>query len=220
MIEKSKVIFALDFSSYEDARYYIDLLTPIITFYKVGLELFLSTKERIIDYLKDKGLGVFLDLKLYDIPNTIKKAIRIISRMEVDFTTIHSDRDVMLSAMEGKEGNITKILAVSLLTSKGDSISDIYSFMKEKIISIKECNVDGIVLSGLDLKIVREFAPSLIKVVPGIRKEINSYDQKRVVSPRYAIKNDANYIVVGREITQSSNPLNKAKEILKDIEEI
>ncbi len=218
---KDKIIFALDFSSYKEAKYFIDLLHPEINFYKVGLQLFLATGEKIIDYLKYKGAKIFLDLKLYDIPNTVKRAIKVISKMNIDYTTVHSDRDVMLAAMEGKEDSNLKILAVSILTSK--TIEDEEKFtelIKEKFLLIKECNVDGIILSGLELKLANEIVPSLIKVVPGIRKEIKNYDQKRVVSPRYAIENGANHIVIGREIYESKDPLKKAKEIIEEIKEL
>jgi orotidine-5'-phosphate decarboxylase len=218
---KDKIIFALDFSSYKEAKYFIDLLHPEINFYKVGLQLFLATGEKIIDYLKYKGAKIFLDLKLYDIPNTVKRAIKVISKMDIDYTTVHSDRDVMLAAMEGKEDSNLKILAVSILTSK--TIEDEERFtelIKEKFLLIKECNVDGIILSGLELKLANEIVPSLIKVVPGIRKEIKNYDQKRVVSPRYAIENGANHIVIGREIYESKDPLKKAKEIIEEIKEL
>jgi len=218
---KDKIIFALDFSSYKEAKYFIDLLHPEINFYKVGLQLFLATGEKIIDYLKYKGAKIFLDLKLYDIPNTVKRAIKVISKMNIDYTTVHSDRDVMLAAMEGKEDSNLKILAVSILTSK--TIEDEERFtelIKEKFLLIKECNVDGIILSGLELKLANEIVPSLIKVVPGIRKEIKNYDQKRVVSPRYAIENGANHIVIGREIYESKDPLKKAKEIIEEIKEL
>ena len=182
-------------------------LDPQKCIVKVGLQLFISEGPKVLDFLSQRGFEIFLDLKLHDIPNTVRKAVEEISQYNVKLTTIHlqGGRDMIQAANQVKGD--TKILGVSLLTSLDDSDTrELYNNDFEKqfnnLINLaKETKVDGIVCSSQELELITD--PSLIKVVPGIRNQESSDDQKRVMTSSEAYSNGADYIVVGRPITQA-----------------
>ena len=204
-----KLIVALDFSNSEEVSQIINFLNPEKCILKVGLQLYLAEGESILDLLTNKGFEIFLDLKLHDIPNTVNKAVEEIAKFNILMTTIHLQGGAeMIEAAKSAAGN-TKILGVSLLTSLdetdtsvlyGNSFDDQFT----KLIALaKSSSVDGIVCSPKELISLHDL--NKIKVVPGIRNAQTNDDQKRTMTSQEAYAQGANYIVVGRPITQANN---------------
>ena len=208
-MSNKRLIIALDFKNIDEMSHFISNLDPQKCIVKVGLQLFISEGPKVLDFLSHRGFEIFLDLKLHDIPNTVRKSVEEISQFNVKLTTIHlqGGRDMIQAANEAK-GNI-KILGVSLLTSLDDSDTrELYNndFNKQfdNLINLAmETKIDGIVCSSQELELIKD--SSLIKVVPGIRNQDSSDDQKRVMASGEAYSNGADYIVVGRPITQAKD---------------
>ena len=206
-MSNKRLIIALDFKNIVEMSHFISSLDPQKCIVKVGLQLFISEGPKVLDFLSQRGFEIFLDLKLHDIPNTVRKSVEEISQYNVKLTTIHlqGGRDMIQAANQVKGD--TKILGVSLLTSLVDSDTrELYNNDFEKqfnnLINLAtETKVDGIVCSSQELELISD--PSLIKVVPGIRNQESSDDQKRVMTSSEAYSNGADYIVVGRPITQA-----------------
>jgi len=206
-MSNKRLIIALDFKNIDEMSHFISNLDPQKCIVKVGLQLFISEGPKVLDFLSQRGFEIFLDLKLHDIPNTVRKSVEEISQYNVKLTTIHlqGGRDMIQAANQVKGD--TKILGVSLLTSLDDSDTrELYNNDFEKqfnnLINLAtETKVDGIVCSSQELELITD--PSLIKVVPGIRNQESSDDQKRVMTSSEAYFNGADYIVVGRPITQA-----------------
>ena len=206
-MSNKRLIIALDFKNIDEMSHFISSLDRQKCIVKVGLQLFISEGPKVLDFLSQRGFEIFLDLKLHDIPNTVRKAVEEISQYNVKLTTIHlqGGRDMIQAANQVKGD--TKILGVSLLTSLDDSDTrELYNNDLEKqfnnLINLAtETKVDGIVCSSQELELITD--PSLIKVVPGIRNQESSDDQKRVMTSSEAYSNGADYIVVGRPITQA-----------------
>ena len=208
-MSQKKLIIALDFANLDEVKKIIEYIDPEQSIVKVGLQLYTSEGKRVLDYLTEKGFEIFLDLKLHDIPNTVNRTVKEISNFNVAMTTIHlqGGRDMIEAALESSSK--TKIIGVSVLTSlndkdmneiHGSSFNDQFERLMKLADSTK---IDGIVCSPQELKQLKEF--SRIKVVPGIRNELTSDDQKRTMSSKEAYENGADFIVVGRPITQSDN---------------
>ena len=204
-----KLIVALDFSNSEEVSQIINFLNPEKCILKVGLQLYLAEGESILDLLTNKGFEIFLDLKLHDIPNTVNKAVEEIAQFNILMTTIHLQGGAeMIEAAKSAAGN-TKILGVSLLTSLDETdTSELYgnSFDDQfaKLITLaKSSSVDGIVCSPKELISLHDL--NKIKVVPGIRNTHTNDDQKRTMTSQEAYAQGADYIVVGRPITQANN---------------
>ena len=188
------IIVALDVESADQARAIVNSLGDAASFYKVGLELVASAGPDFVRELKSRGHRVFLDLKLYDIGETVRRAVALIARSGADFLTIHSTRQVVRAAVEGRGDTHLKLLAVTVLTSVDDA-------------DLIEDGADGLICSALDLKQVRAIAPNAILVTPGVRSAgARANDQKRVATPAEAILNGANYLVIGRQITRAPDP--------------
>ena len=215
-MSNKRLIIALDFKNIDEMSHFISNLDPQKCIVKVGLQLFISEGPKVLDFLSQNGFEIFLDLKLHDIPNTVRKSVEEISQYNVKLTTIHlqGGRDMIRAANEAK-GN-TKILGVSLLTSLNDSDTrELYNndFKKQfdKLINLAmETKIDGVVCSSHELELIKDSL--LIKVVPGIRNQDSSDDQKRVMTSCEAYSNGADYIVVGRPITQAK----QIEEAIKD----
>ena len=204
-----KLIVALDFSNSEEVSQIINFLNPDKCIPKVGLQLYLAEGESILDLLTNKGFEIFLDLKLHDIPNTVNKAVKEIAQFNILMTTIHLQGGAeMIEAAKSAAGN-TKILGVSLLTSLDENdTSELYgnSFDDQftKLITLAQSSsVDGIVCSPKELISLHDL--NKIKVVPGIRNAQTNDDQKRTMTSQEAYAQGADYIVVGRPITQANN---------------
>lgn len=232
---KDKLIVAIDTDDFDKAKELIDQLEDSADIFKVGLEQYVATKGKTVDYLKEKGKKIFLDLKFHDIPNTMKSAVRAAVRDNVWLMTIHvSDLEGMrqcalVANEEAKRLNIEKpiIVGVTVLTSlSNEDLQDIGCNMTTEELAIKraklakESGIDGVVCSAKEVdKIVKACGKDFVTVCPGIRPAASSAgDQKRVVTPAQAIKNGAQYLVVGRPITQSENPKQSAIDIAKEIE--
>ncbi|WP_419726018.1 orotidine-5'-phosphate decarboxylase [Terrisporobacter petrolearius] len=232
---KDKLIVAIDTDDFDKAKELIDQLEDSVDIFKVGLEQYVATKGKTVEYLKEKGKKIFLDLKFHDIPNTMKSAVRAAVRDNVWLMTIHvSDLEGMrqcalVANEEAKRLNIEKpiIVGVTVLTSlSNEDLQDIGCNMTTEELAIKraklakESGIDGVVCSAKEVdKIVKACGKDFVTVCPGIRPAASSAgDQKRVVTPAQAIKNGAQYLVVGRPITQSENPKQSAIDIAKEIE--
>ena len=208
-MSSKRLIVALDFKNFDEISEFVARLDPNSCVVKVGLQLFISEGNKVLDFLSSKGFEIFLDLKLHDIPNTVNKAIVEIAKFNVLMTTIHLQGGMeMIAAANQAKGN-TKILGVSLLTSLDESDTQMlynnnFNSQFNNLINVAEkSEVDGIVCSSKELSLLSE--SNLIKVVPGIRNQNLLDDQKRVMTSKEAYENGANFIVVGRPITQSKN---------------
>jgi len=229
-----KLIVALDRPNFLSAKILIDELGDLVNFYKIGLELMASGEYfAVIEYLKNKNKKIFADLKLYDISQTVGKAVANLAKHQIDLLTIHSaSRDIMARANENK-GSM-KIIAVSVLTNLNNNDLNEMGFDKnlslldlvEKKTSLAlNCGLDGIVASAHEAKIMRaKFGKDFLIITPGIREknyqqEILNDDQKRVADVEFAIQSGSSYLVIGRPITASENIRESAKKFINLINE-
>ncbi len=221
---RERLIFALDVPSLEEARALIGRLGDSVGFYKLGLEVFLSGHYfELMAELKDQGKKVFADLKLFDIPATVAAAVRQLAKHDVNFCTVHGN-DGMLKAAADAKGDM-QILAVTALTSLDQGDLDDLGFQcdaRTLVLSRARralaLGCDGVVSSGLEVGVLREHAePRLITVCPGIRPIHNDDDQQRVMTPYQAIRDGADYLVVGRPIRTASDPAAAAESIQSEI---
>ena len=203
-----KLIVALDFSKAEEVAQITSLLDPQKCVLKVGLQLYVAEGQTILKQLTDQGFEIFLDLKLHDIPNTVHKAVAEIAQFNVLMTTIHLQGGAeMIEAAKSAAGS-TKILGVSLLTSLDEKdtlelYGNAFESQFNKLMTVAESSsIDGIVCSPQELVKLHDF--NKLKVVPGIRNAQTEDDQKRTMSSEDAYAQGADYIVVGRPITQAS----------------
>jgi orotidine-5'-phosphate decarboxylase len=213
-----RLIIALDTDDLNLVKKLRTFFDPKLCLMKVGLQLYISHGKKVLDYLSEQGFEIFLDLKLHDIPNTVAKAIKEIQKFNIKMTTIHSQGGVEMIKAALDQSNDVKILAVSLLTSLDrQDISRLYDNDFEKQFEmllkvIMDTNTHGIVCSSHEL--VKISDDNLIKVVPGIRNDDVSDDQKRIMSSKAAYANGADFIVVGRPIINSENPSDEYKKYL------
>jgi orotidine-5'-phosphate decarboxylase len=224
---EDRLIFALDVPSVEEAKRLVLILREAVQFYKVGLELFATGGYfELIDWLVGEGKKVFADLKLFDVPETVRAAVRQLRRRPITFTTVHGN-DGILEAACREKGEL-KILAVTVLTSldQGDLTDlgfsvDVHSLVLSRARRALEIGCDGVVSSGLEARALRDhLGEKLLIVTPGIRPVENrpADDQKRVVTVEQALRNGADYIVVGRPIRNAPDPYLAALQIQATIE--
>jgi orotidine-5'-phosphate decarboxylase len=223
---RNPIIVALDVESAAEARALVARIGPHVNFYKVGLELYAAAGMDFVRELKAEGKDVFLDLKMYDIPETVKRAVAQVARVGAQFLTVHGSSAVMRAAVEGKQGSGLKLLAVTVLTSfdRGDlddygysrDISDLVQFLARKAV---EARVEGIVTSPLEVANVRRIAgPEMTLVIPGVRSaSAPRGDQKRVATPADAMRDGADYLVIGRQITRAADPAAEVARILDEL---
>ena len=221
-----RLIVALDVPSATEARALVEKIGDAACFYKIGLELFTSGGYfELLQWLAKRGDKVFADLKLYDIPETVRRSVANLRASGASFLTVHGHRSVMQAAV--KEKGPLKILAVTVLTSfdqrdldeMGASMS-VEQLVLARAKGAVETGCDGVITSGLEAKRLKaEFGGKLLLVTPGIRPIENhsSDDQKRTVDVAQAFANGADYIVVGRPIRQSADPRAAALAIQKTI---
>jgi orotidine-5'-phosphate decarboxylase len=222
---RERLIMALDVSSIAEARALVEELGDSVVFYKVGMEIFMSGDYfGFIEWLKTRNKKVFVDLKFFDIPATVGRAIKALSNKGVDLATIHGNDAIMEAAVEAK--NDLKVLAVTVLTSldRGDlddlgfkcDVADLVLSRAKRALQI---GCDGIVSSGLEVSMIREqLGERLLVITPGIRPVDNREDdQKRAVSVEQAIQNGADYLVVGRPIRDAENRKDMAEKIQAQI---
>lgn len=224
-MSNSPLIIALDVASEADARRLVDSLGDAADFYKVGLELYAIGGMALVRELKSRGKRVFLDLKLYDIGETVKRAVAAISQAGPDFLTVHGVKQVMQSAVAGRTGGL-KLLGVSVLTSfNEDDLKDdgyalnIAQLVERRVGQAKAIGIDGIVCSGLEVARVRAMTgPGMTLVIPGVRSPgAATGDQKRVATPAEAIAGGADYLVIGRQVTRAADPRAEVFKILDEI---
>ena len=228
------IIVALDVESAEEARRLVACLGNRINFYKVGIELYAATGMDFVRELLGQGKDVFLDLKFYDIPETVKRAVAQVAKVGVRFLTVHAVASVMRAAMAGaaagdvkrKTGAKLQILAVTVLTSFGPedlddldydgTIADLVARRARKAV---ESGVEGIVASPLEVAALRRIVgPRTILVTPGVRSAgADAGGQKRIATPAQAMADGANYLVIGRQITRAPDPAEEAARILMEI---
>ena len=219
-----RLIFAVDVPEVEQAKDLIIQLGPSVDFFKIGMELMMTGDYfELLDWLVERDKKVFVDLKLFDVPATVSKAIKRLSKRGAYFTTIHGNQS-MMEAAASEKGDL-KILAVTALTSLDRGDLDDLGFdcaVEDLVISrarrAHESGVDGIVASGLELPSIRKALEDKILIVtPGIRPVENRQtdDQKRVVTVERAFQDGADYIVVGRPIQNADNP-RKAAELIQE----
>jgi orotidine-5'-phosphate decarboxylase len=212
-----RIILALDVESPEQAKNLVKKTESQLSFYKVGLQLFMASWFEIVDWLSARGHKVMVDLKFFDIPETVKLAVAQLNNRGVSFATIHGNDPIIRAAVAAK-GDLA-LLAVTVLTSFGqedmramgmtESIENLVYFRAKRAL---ELGCDGVVSSGLEAKRLRQSLGSkLLIVTPGIRPGANIYDQhddqQRIITARQAIADGADYLVVGRPITKAAEPL-------------
>ncbi|MGW8287879.1 MAG: orotidine-5'-phosphate decarboxylase [Desulfobulbales bacterium] len=212
-----RIILALDVERPEQAKELVKKTESHLNFYKVGLQLFMAGWFDIVDWISSRGHKVMLDLKFFDIPETVKLAVAQLNNRGVTFATIHGNDPIIRAAVEAK-GDVT-LLAVTVLTSFGledlqamgmtQSVEDLVYFRARRAL---ELGCDGVVSSGLEAKRLRDkLGTKLLIVTPGIRPGLNlcdrQDDQQRIVTAGQAIADGADYLVVGRPITKAPDPI-------------
>ena len=219
------IIVAIDETNIKKALKIIDSLDPSICMIKIGSVLFNSVGQEIIFNLADRGFGIFLDLKLHDIPNTVKRSVENLSKLPIKMITIHTSGgiDMMKASVEAVSGTEVKVFGVTALTSLSDNhIVEIFnrnsSEQVKKMLDLAVMSgIDGVVCSPHELELVNK-RTSLLSVTPGIRLKDNNDDQKRVMTPREAIDLGSDYLVIGRPITASDDIGKSLEEIYLSIQ--
>ncbi len=220
------IIVALDVESAAEARALVTRIGEGVGFYKVGMELYAGCGMEIVRELKGRGKQVFLDLKFYDIPETVRRAVAQVARVGVRFLSVHAVGSVMRAAVEGKGDSRLQLLAVTVLTSFGPEDAEELGFtgtiaelVDRRTRKAVEAGVDGIVASPLEAAAARRIlGPSRVLVTPGVRSTGRDRgDQKRVATPYDAVRAGADYVVVGRQITRAADPAAEAARIAKEI---
>mgnify|MGYP006094407319 FL=1 len=224
IIDNQRLIVALDFPSTDEARRLVAQLDDSVNFYKVGLELFMAGGYfEFVDELAAAGKQVFVDLKFFDVPATVGRAVERLQHRNISFVTVHGNDGIMQAAAASK-GDL-KILAVTVLTSLDRGDLDDLGFqcdVEELVLSRARraihCGCDGVVASGHEAARLRdELGDRLMIVIPGIRPVENIDDQKRTVTVQDAFSHGADYIVVGRPIRDADNPRKVAETIQREI---
>ena len=216
------VIIACDFKSAEDTFHFLDRFTGEKPFVKIGMELFYAEGPAIVRTIKARGHKIFLDLKLHDIPNTVKKAMAVLSGLDVDICNLHAAGgiDMMKAAIEGltrADGTRPLLIAVTQLTSIDQTRMERELLIEKPLAEVviqyaenaKTAGLDGVVCSPLEAGSVHErCGASFVTVTPGIRfRAADSGDQQRVTTPETAKALGSDYIVVGRSITAAEDPV-------------
>lgn len=229
---RDSLIFALDVRGVDEAERLAGLLKDDVGVFKIGLELFVACGPAVVKAVRKHAPGalIFLDMKFHDIPATVRGAIGSAASLGVDFVTVHCDGGELLKAVVEGSGGI-KVLGITALTSMGAEdfaqagISSKYKNPADLVLHrarvAKLAGCAGVVCSGLEAGVVKdEFGPGFLVVTPGVRSAQDAADdQKRVVTPADAMRNGADYIVVGRPIRKAPDPLAAAKRICAEIEQ-
>jgi orotidine-5'-phosphate decarboxylase len=220
------IIVALDVESASAAGQLVDRLGDSVSFYKVGMELYAAAGMEFVRRLVAQGKQVFLDMKFYDIGETVKRAVAQVANSGVSFLTVHGSAAVMRAAAEGRGNSPLKLLAVTVLTSFDESdLADLgYPCAVKDLVALRvrkamEAGIDGLVCSPLEVAEVRRMAgPQAILVTPGVRSAgAGKGDQKRVATPAEAIRNGADYLVIGRQVTRADDPQAEVRRICDEI---
>lgn len=220
------IIVALDVDSAAEARALVARIGPHVDFYKVGMELYAAAGMDFVRELLSGGKRVFLDMKFYDIGETVRRAVAQVARTGVTFLTVHGSSAVMRAAVEGRGDTPLKLLAVTVLTSfDRQDLADLgYPCEVAELVALRVKNamaagIDGLVASPLEAASIRALAgPKAVLVTPGVRSAgASAGDQKRVATPAEALAAGANYIVVGRQITRAPDPAAAARQLHDEV---
>lgn len=228
-----RLIFALDVPSVAQARYLIDALDGVVSFFKIGLELYMGSGLELVPVLAAEGKKVFLDLKYFDVPETVKAAVQQVASLGASFLTIHGNGEIIKAAVEGRGNAELKLLSVTALTSLDNddmkdlgfncTIPDLVIYRAKKAM---EAGCDGVIASSLEASKIRELAKEIkgmdhkfLIVTPGIRpSNFSRDDHKRFGTPAMAIKSGADFLVIGRPIKESLHPRQTAKDIIVEMQ--
>jgi orotidine-5'-phosphate decarboxylase len=230
---KDYIIFPLDMPTLEEAKPFVRLLSSHVGMFKVGLELFIRSGPEIIRYIKSQtSAGIFLDLKLHDIPVTVERAMRSVAELGVDLATVHcGESSGMLKAAAAGAAGRVRVLGVTVLTSVSDSDLrdagypvDVPELVIRRAGMASDAGLDGIVCSGLEVKTIKsQCGRDFLCITPGIRpswKSVGGDDQQRVSTPGRAIGDGADYLVIGRPIRDAEKPKDAARRIAGEIEAV
>ncbi|MDQ1471582.1 MAG: orotidine-5-phosphate decarboxylase [Bryobacterales bacterium] len=220
------LIIALDFDSAREADQLVSTLGDAAGFYKIGMELFAAAGMDYVRNLLDGGKQVFLDMKYYDIGETVRRAVAVAAKSGATFLTIHAVGQVMRAAVEGRGDSKLKLLAITVLTSLDrkdlqemgheGTVSDLVA---RRVRQATDAGVDGVVASPLEARTIRQIAgPDAILVTPGVRSAgADKGDQKRVATPAEAIRDGASHLVIGRQVTRAVDPVGALAAIRNEI---
>lgn len=227
---RDRLVVALDKPTRADAQKLVDAIGDKAGVYKIGLELAVNGGLDFARALQDSGHEVFLDLKMLDIPNTIKKSVANVARSGCHFLTVHAlDRKTLDAAVDGRDsvGSKLKLLGVTVLTSldaddlreQGISYESALELGVRRAVMACEAGFAGVIASGHEAQAIRDATnPDFIIKVPGIRLEHSADDQKRAMTPSRAIRNGATYLVVGRPIADAENPAEATEQFTREID--
>jgi orotidine-5'-phosphate decarboxylase len=228
---KDRLAVALDFADEHEALKLVELLDNTCQWFKVGMELYYATGNRIVQQLRDRGFDVFLDLKLHDIPNTVAGAVRSATRAGASLLTLHASGGAAMMSAAAEAASAPgspRLLAVTVLTSMdanelvgiGITASPAQQVLRLAKLA-KKSGIDGMVCSAEEVAALRkETGPNSLLVVPGIRLAGGAMDdQKRIATPAQAIADGASMLVVGRPITRAADPAEVTRTILEQIEQ-
>jgi len=221
---KPEVILALDVDTFKEAKYFINKLYPKIRIFKVGIRLFTACGPEIVEFIHKLGAQVFLDLKFFDIPNTVASAVRVAVNLRVKMLTLHilGGQDMLKQALRAtrEEAGRLKVkppllIGVTVLTSKETTSSDVLALAR---LGVKS-GLDGVVCSVREIPLLRiKIKGRFVTVTPGIRPGRAGHDdQKRVATVKDAVSAGSNFLVIGRPILRARQPLRAAEELLGDI---
>jgi orotidine-5'-phosphate decarboxylase len=225
---RERLIVALDLPSVDAAERMVAALGESVVFYKIGYQLAFAGGLPFAAGLIAAGKQIFLDLKLHDIGNTVQKGVESVAQMGAAFLTVHGYPQTMKAAVAGKRGSTLRILAVTVLTSYDDtdlaaagydmSVAELAAARGRQA---RDIGIDGLVCSPEEAATLRDIAgPGMVLVTPGIRPAGSaSGDQKRTMTPAKAIEAGADYLVVGRPVTEAADPQRAADAIVADIEQ-
>ncbi len=219
------IIVAIDEINFKKASEILDRLDSKKCMIKIGSVAFNSMGRKIIRLAAERGFEIFLDLKLHDIPNTVNKSIKGLSSLPIKMLTIHTSggKDMMIAAMEAALGTQIKVFGVTALTSlNNDDTTHIFQRSPSEQVNAmldlaEDAGIDGVVCSPHELELVSK-RKTLLSITPGIRIQESDDDQKRVMTPKKAIDLGADYLVIGRPITESKNISKSLDEIYSSIQ--
>jgi orotidine-5'-phosphate decarboxylase len=234
---KDYIIFPLDVASTDEAKRYVELLADRVGLFKVGLELFIRSGPDIVRFINTAGTaGVFLDLKLHDIPTTVSRAMTGIAELGVQFATVHcgESMNMLEAAVDGSRG-LVHILGVTVLTSvsakdihaagyRSSYCRDLSGLVLQKAQMAKTAGFAGVVCSGLEAPIIKQhFGDAFVTVTPGIRPQSaadKQDDQQRITTPARAVQNGSDYLVIGRPIRDAADSREAARRVADEIEKV
>jgi orotidine-5'-phosphate decarboxylase len=234
-----RLIFALDVASISEARRLVQQLDGVVSFFKIGLELHVSSGSALIPEILQQNKQIFLDLKFFDVPETVKRAVEKVASLSVSFLTIHGNGKIIEAAVEGRGSTSLKLLAVTVLTSlDSDDIRDlgfpcpVSELVLHRAKKALEAGCDGVITSPQEAGKVRELAEvvkaagvmkpkghKFLIVTPGVRPGNSAHDDhKRLASPTDAIHAGADYLVIGRPIREAPDPRQAAQSIIAEMQ--